>query len=766
MKKTLFATALILINALSVSAENTTLPAASLAILQERQQLDQTVWAPEVEAQEYEQVFVKFWDQLREKDSTAKFSILAEFPFANTLSFGTPGPTEALENGVTLRKFSPNPTQNFTPTEWQPFVRTLEQSGIAITQTEWHHSRFIPATKSQGPQSTISFEIHAEEPATKSTFALKGKLKVQWSSDSKTKPTIDSLIVPELKLQERGDHGLFLEVINDRPGPGAVGSSFPILVYDLNHDGRSEIILPRWNRVYWNLRNRKFEQKPFVTHPLEIYETGILSDFDNDGFADYITVAKDGKPYFYRGSTDGTFTDEPQVCANVHFDFPTTITAGDTDGDGDLDLWFGQYKSPYLDGQMPTPFYDANDGYPSYYLVNQGNAQFTDATEESGFTKYRHRRTYSASFIDLDEDGDLDLVNISDFSGLDLYKNKGDGTFQLATDSTIDQRHSFGMGHTFGDYNQDGLLDLYVIGMSSTTARRLERLNLGREDKPDIHRMRMAMGYGNRLYFGNKEGRFREDPKIGPAVARTGWSWGTTSFDLDLDGDLDIYVANGHRSGESCQDYCSTFWRHDIYTGDSSHRPEVLKVFESTLIELNTQDISWNGYEKNVLLTNQSNKEERFINSAALFGAARSFDARCVISDDLDGDGRPDLIVGESIYHGPRIASALHVLANLIDTGENKRSFKVQLRESPGPGFSPNGAKVVITDNLGNKQSRWIVSGDSYLSQHNPAAQFGLGQATSVQSVAVTWPGGITETFPLNNAVNSTIILQGGQSRR
>jgi hypothetical protein len=320
------------------------------------------------------------------------------------------------------------------------------------------------------------------------------------------------------------------------------------------------------------------------------------------------------------------------------------------------------------------------------------------------------------------------------------------------------------MGHTIGDYNQDGLLDLYVIGMSSTTARRLDRLNLGREDRPDVHPMRGPMGYGNRLYFGTSEKAFREDPEVIGAVARTGWSWGTTTFDFDLDGDQDIYVANGHRSGKSCEDYCSTFWRHDIYTGDSKASPVLLKVFQTTLGDLNKDEISWNGFEKNVLFVNDEDRSDRFINSSFMFGAAHAYDARSVISDDLDADGRPDLVVAESKWDGRGSQLIIRAFANEIEIDPSNNWFSVRLRESAGPGFSPNGAKVAITDDLGRVQTRWIVSGDSFLAQHAPVAHFGLGKAKGVKSIAVTWPNGKTETHDGGSAVNTTITLRGGSA--
>ncbi|MFT5301206.1 MAG: hypothetical protein ACI87E_004657 [Mariniblastus sp.] len=739
-------------------------PKDSGDLIAERLKLDETVWANEVEAQKYETAFVGLWDRIRSAKSEDRLNLLAKFPFKGALTFGTAGTAEEFDAGISLTKYLPEPTRSFDASQWSDFVQAIQDAGISIVQTEWHHSRFLPASESSSPKSTIAFTIHAVRVKTQTTFAVKGNLDVQWlekSVESSKPPIAESISVSDLTLQQRSKGGLFTKLFTAEHGPDDFVSAYPVLVYDLNNDGRSDIVLPRWNRVYWNQGGREFMQEQFLENPVPIWEAGILSDFNGDGNADFLTVGKDGSPYFYAGTSQGKFPNKPTVCADVLFDMPTAITAGDVDGDGDLDVWMTQYKLSFAGGQMPTPFYDANDGFPSYLLKNDGKGSFTDATEKSGLGKLRNRRSYSASIVDLDGDGDLDLFNVSDYAGLDIYRNLGDGSFELATDSYVKERDFFGMGHTIGDYNDDGLLDFYVIGMSSTTARRLDRLKLGRDDRPDVHPMRATMGYGNRLYFGDGKGGFREDSNVAPTVARTGWSWGATSFDFDLDGDLDIYVANGHRSGKSSQDYCSTFWRHDIYTGDSNESPEILKVFQSTLMEINQDEISWNGYEKNVLFVNQEEKPDRFTNSSFMFGSAYAFDARSVISDDFDADGWPDLVVAQSSWNGRGFALSIHVFGNDIKTGEANNWINVRLKESAGPGFSPNGAKVEITDESGHVQTRWIVSGDSFLAQHAPMAHFGLGKAKQVKLIEVTWPNGKKVSHETGLEINSTIILSG-----
>ena len=412
------------------------------------------------------------------------------------------------------------------------------------------------------------------------------------------------------------------------------------------------------------------------------------------------------------------------------------MTAGDIDQDGDLDLWVTQYKPSYRGGQMPTPYYDANDGEQSFLLTNRGDGTFTDNTVAAGLHAKRKRRTYSSSFVDLDDDSDLDLLVNSDYAGVDMYMNDGNGRFTDVSDSQLPTTKMFGMAHTLADFDSDGKTDIYAIGMSSTTARRLDQMGLGREDQPDIHQMRREMGYGNRLFLRREEGYIASPHSAD--VARTGWSWGTTAFDFDLDGDRDIYVANGFRSGESCQDYCTTYWTHDIYTGNSTPSKHLASFFVENMAALNSNEISWNGFEHNSLLLNRGT--QGFTNAAFLFGVGFEYDSRAVIGADLDRDGSPDLLVAEYEFIGQGFELSLHVLRNTLKTNNNWIGIDLDDAKNKR---SPIGARVTVTTAT-RKQTAKYVTGDSFLSQHPATLHFGLG-SENIESIEIQWTDGKTQ---------------------
>lgn len=730
-------------------------PATLEQELQLRQELDSGVWKEERLAQFYEQRVVRLWDQIRR--SPNKFNALSLVAFKNLEVPSAQEPVN-LDNGITRRAFTGS-ANSFDRITVRERLAELSKSGHRLAQSEWHHQsfKFDPSTKIA--TSDINFTLHVVELKKPRHSIVKGTLKVVWDPlvDENNVPEFNKLTATNLTITERDGVPGFNKVaeIDARKLGGPVLSVQPLIVYDLNGDGLSEVILGGSNLVHWNQGGGRFKRAPFLKHaPGEISESALLADFTGDGWVDFLCVTgRDRSLTLFPGNKDGAFEQAGAKVAPIQLQNPSVLTTGDIDGDGDLDVWLTQYKVPYVGGQMPTPYFDANDGFPSYLLLNDGKGSFQDVTKERGLEPRRLRRTYSSSLVDLDEDQDLDLIVVSDFSGVDLYQNDGKGHFTDVRDQWVDEWHNFGMAHTFGDYDLDGSLDFYVIGMSSTTARRLDGMGLKRTGFEKHAEQRSVMGFGNRMYL--RRGSKFAEPPFRKQVARTGWSWGCTTFDFENDGDQDIYVANGHISGDSAQDYCSTFWCHDIYTGSSKIDPIMQQVLDIGQAPLRQGAISWNGFEKNALLMNREGKE--FTDISFLMNVALSRDCRGVVSDDLNGDGLVDLLVVEEWSKASKKGQILHVFMNQFPT--DNKWIGVRVSEQ---GHSTHAVGTKVTMQAGGR--KWvdhIVNGDSFFSQHAPVVHFGLGKLTSVESIEIQWPNGSKTT--LNNpAVGEYHTVQPG----
>ena len=721
----------------------------AVALLEERNRLDQTVWKDEVLSQEYEQVFVNLWDALRAAQD--KLKVVSAFSFKQ-LTLGLAQKPQNKDLGIRATRFS-GQGKTIDPLGWQSLISQFRQDGFEIIQTEWHHAAFEPAD-TNAVRSTVNMTAHLLNRRTQTRYIIKAALKVAWEPrlDTRELPRVRTIDATELTIFTRQGEPAFRRAYDIQPVVTKNGDAqpmlFPVHLYDLDKDGLSEILIPSMNSVRVNRGGWKFDDFNLFKHPLkQMILVGVFADFTGDGHADYL-CAEEGPLFFFEADAGGRFSTPSRQAASdaIAFRNPATFTAGDVDADGDLDVWVGQYKGAFTEGQMPTPYYDANDGFTGYLLQNDGNGHFVDITESAGLSEKRFRRSYASSLIDLDEDLDLDLVICSDFSGLDVYLNDGRGQFTDVTEALVDQRHSFGMALSFADYNLDGKTDIFMTGMGSTTARRLEQMNLKRDDFPLHQKMRMPMGYGNRMYLArdqasdDKPDMARRFPQasFNDQVARTGWSWGATSFDFDNDGDRDIYVANGFISQGSVKDYCTHYWRQDIYMGSSTHDPAIVAM--QACIPANKDDMSWNAYEHNCLLMNEGG--EGFVNVAFLMGVAFEFDSRCVVSDDLDGDGRMDLIVYRHSI-GTGLPFEIYALENQLKT--DRHWIGVRLNDEQG-GRSVMGASVVLQSAEGQQIAK-IVSGDSFYSQHAPTVHFGLGSQTSVESIDVVWIDGTRQTL-------------------
>ena len=660
------------------------------AIVAERKQLDETVWAREVQALKNSKSFNETVKAILNSDLPwdALSNAPVNFQFGKTLA-SVPhewGIEELLFGGTS--ESSPAAT-------WA----SLKQTGWALAGTEW---RLINS-------DTIKFTVHAHRPG-KERATVTGELQ----------RAKGELNITQLRVFRRKSGPVFESLANIDAGADAL----PLLVRDLDADGSPEIIAAGANRIY-RQRDGKFLGARLAKYLPIGCTAAVLADLNGDGHTDLFAVPHERPPLWIPGNAKGEFDASP---------FPVAVraspmgrawacSAGDIDGDGDLEIWVTQNRPAGKGdqgGRMPTPYWDANDGHPAYLLMNDGKGNFREVTVPAGLAAKRGRRVTASALVDLDGDFDNDLVMASEYAGLDIFYNNGRGVFSDATPSLAANRHAFGQGLALADFNGDGRTDVFLAGRSNTAARRLQAMGLGHADFPKHNRQRAGMSAGNKLLL--NDGRFL-NPATPPALARTGWSSGCVAMDFDNDGDADLFIANGHRTRKGKPDHDSTFWRHTIYSGSSEKNPALMMLHEQNKAARQ----SWNGNEHNAFFLNEG--QGQFVEAGFLLGLSHAFDARSAVATDIDGDGRTDLIVAEQSPKG----ITLHVLRNTAKQTGHWVAVRLRGRCM--------GAQVTVHYE-GEAATQQIISGDSFRAQQPATLHFGLGKAATIKTIEIRWPGG------------------------
>ena len=268
-----------------------------------------------------------------------------------------------------------------------------------------------------------------------------------------------------------------------------------------------------------------------------------VGDYDNDGWPD-LYISNFGQNRLYHNNHDGTFTDVAEKAGVTLGGWSTGATWGDYDHDGLLDLFVPGYvkfdvDNPPIPGQggLPPGFCQFRGvevmcgprglpGEGDHLFHNNGDGTFTDVSVKAGVSDPRGYYGLSSVFVDIDDDGWLDLLVANDSVPKYLYRNKHDGTFEdisyLSGFALNDEgREQAAMGIAVGDYNHDGKVDFHITNFSDDY---------------------------NTLYRNDGEASF-SDVSYAAGLAQVTipfLGWGTGFLDYDNDGWIDIFVANGH----------------------------------------------------------------------------------------------------------------------------------------------------------------------------------------------------------------------------
>ena len=431
----------------------------------------------------------------------------------------------------------------------------------------------------------------------------------------------------------------------------------------------------------------------------------VFADYDGDADLD-LYLTNYGKNVLYRNNGNATFTDVTEA-AGVECELWSTGAAfADVDGDTDLDLYVCNYvtydlekleqmKEESLQSGKPVPsalnphVFEPQD---NVFYRNNGDGTFTDATTETGIAA-GGGRSMQALFSDFDNDNDLDLYVANDTTTNHIYRNDGSGNFtDVSTESwAADFRGS--MGLTAGDYDADEDIDLFMshwVDEENALYR-----NLFAEDGATGQIRFVDESYTSLL--------------AEESIKQIGW--GTTLFDYDNDGDLDIFVTNG-----------STF--------QELKRPEVLIPQPDMLF--------------------RNNGDETFTNVSQEAGIAALplRVGRGAAFGDYDNDGDVDIFIVNN--HAPPTL--------LRNEGGNRSNWVYVKLVGAGANRDAIGAKIQVKT-ADQTQVREIYAGESYMSANSFVAEFGVGDATQIETLQVTWQNGETQKLhnvPANQRIRIT----------
>ncbi len=421
---------------------------------------------------------------------------------------------------------------------------------------------------------------------------------------------------------------------------------------------------------------------------------GAVADYNNDGWPDIYLTALHGN-VLYRNNGDGTFTDVTKKAGVADGRWSMGAAFADYDGDGFVDLMVSNYvefdmHNPPVFGSSGTCRFMGLDvqcgprglqGEGDALFHNNGDGTFTDVSKSAGVDDPMNFYGLTVAWADFNNTGRPDIYVANDSTPNYLYRNDGNGKFtdiamESGTALSEDGNEQASMGVAIGDYLHNGLQSIFVTDFSSDYAALYK--NEGNHTFEDV------------------------SYRAGVALPSFPWvKWGTTFFDIDNDGWLDLIIATGH-----------VYPQVDSLTAGPGFR-------EPKMLHLNQADGT-------------------FCDASDQAGPAlpERRVARGVVAGDLFNSGNMDIVIGN-------MDGSPTVLRNAGYPGRHWVSFELAGTKSNRLAI---GARVKLVAG-GMTQTAEVRSGESYLSQNDLRVHFGIAGATKIDSVEVRWPSGAVDTM-------------------
>jgi hypothetical protein len=491
-----------------------------------------------------------------------------------------------------------------------------------------------------------------------------------------------------------------------------------VSICDFDNDGWNDIYLTNsrtgtLNALYRNLHDGTFEDVASKVGLADVNKAGTgvsmgasWADYDNDGYDDLL-LFKWGRPELYKNIGGTRFERVTEGSGLPLWVNSNAAIWFDFDNDGLLDIFIGGYYNEGFDlsrlhttKMMPESFKYANNGGRNFLLRNTGSGKFDDVTMAMGLTSTKW--TLAAGAADLTGDGYPELVVANDYGVDEFYVNEGGKHFtERGRKSGMSHVPKSGMNVSFGDVDNSGRPGIYITNITEegiltqgNTYWKIEG-----DQVPDITFVNLAQLLG---------------------IEYSGWSYGAQFGDLNNDGFLDLYVANGFVSDNEDKsywyDYAKITGGHNAIIGDAANWPDM-------------GDKSQSGYQQDKIWLNRGTGV--FEDASGATSDYLALDGRAVAMADLWNRGVIDVVVANQ-------NAAPSVYRNEVVQGNNWIDFELMGTVSNADAV---GAKLELEWN-GRKLTQFVTGGIGFSSQNQHRIHFGTGAATQVDKVTISWPSG------------------------